>query len=642
MSHKRPSKKRGSEAAHAEDSARTFRSWLLRRETLILVAIAAVVAIPFGYGKYFEFNSPGAFDSGAYVHSAAHIVAGAEIGVDEKPSAQLGTLLVNMVGVWMFGYSETGPLVMQTLLQALALVLMFVAMRRAFGLAPAALGVLIAAVYLSCPLLAKFGNVKEQFMIAFMIIGVSCFVLYQCGGRWGWALLAGAFIAWAPLFKPTGLSSVGAVGLFVLLQPILGHRSWRQTAKDIGFLVAGVGVGIAPLYIWILGGNVQISLPYAFLWKILIKPFVSSAPEAGQATAGYVSTSRHLIPFSEQWPRVLRYYAIVILPIALAIGAIVLRVVRWAWPRFAKRPVQTQDHERLVLLLATWWVLDMAFVWISPRSYEQYYLPLNASAAMLSGYLTAFYLSGWRASLYKVRWVFAGLVAVILMVIMSWHIFFGITKRPHSGGPYLDRSGKVVRQRGYVQKQREIARRRQPGAGRGAWEALAAHIRDNSNVEDRIYVWGWFPGIYVYAERFSAASTACTITRIAPNKLDRLVQTMLTEFKTRPPKFIVDSRKRHLPIERPPYELWPVVLKGFMGAEQSHLLPPTPEAVQAYEAEWSNELRKKFGEDEARRFEILSPLRAYVRTHYRVVNVYGGQILFEVKRSDAGKDPPSS
>ena len=33
----------------------------------------------------------------------------------------------------------------------------------------------------------------------------------------------------------------------------------------------------------------------------------------------------------------------------------------------------------------------MAFVWISPHSYEQYYLPLNASSAVLGSYLVGLY-----------------------------------------------------------------------------------------------------------------------------------------------------------------------------------------------------------------------------------------------------------
>ncbi|UCG59195.1 MAG: hypothetical protein JSU70_06730, partial [Phycisphaerales bacterium] len=146
------------------------------KRLLPIAAVVLLVGIPFSMGKYFEFNSPGPFDSGAYVYSARHILEGAEIGVEEKPSAQLGTLLVNMLGVWIFGYNETGPKLMQTVLQAAALFLMFTALKRLFGTLPAAVGVVIASVYLSAPLIAKFGNVKEQYMIACMVIGISCFI----------------------------------------------------------------------------------------------------------------------------------------------------------------------------------------------------------------------------------------------------------------------------------------------------------------------------------------------------------------------------------------------------------------------------------------------------------------------------------
>jgi hypothetical protein len=135
-------------------------------------------------GKYFEFNSPDPYDSGCYVYSARHILDGAKIGVDEKPSAQMGTLLINMLGVRLFGFNETGPKLIQTILQAAALLLMFLAMVKLFGVLPAAVGVIIASTYLSAPLIAKFGNVKEQHMIAFMVLGISCLVLYQLGGAW--------------------------------------------------------------------------------------------------------------------------------------------------------------------------------------------------------------------------------------------------------------------------------------------------------------------------------------------------------------------------------------------------------------------------------------------------------------------------
>ena len=159
-----------------------------RKKIAVFVIVAILAAIPFSMGKYFEFNSPGPFDSGAYVYSAKRILDGAKLWIDEIPSAQPGTLLVNMLGVWLCGFNETGPKFMQMVLQIAALVLMFIAMRKLFGTLAAAVGVIVASIYLSAPLIAKFGNVKEQHMIAFMVLGISCFVLRQMDGKWWYCI----------------------------------------------------------------------------------------------------------------------------------------------------------------------------------------------------------------------------------------------------------------------------------------------------------------------------------------------------------------------------------------------------------------------------------------------------------------------
>ena len=55
-----------------------------KAKTLVAFAAIAVLAgIPFSLGKYFELNFPDPYDSGGYAYSAAHLLAGAEIGVDE-------------------------------------------------------------------------------------------------------------------------------------------------------------------------------------------------------------------------------------------------------------------------------------------------------------------------------------------------------------------------------------------------------------------------------------------------------------------------------------------------------------------------------------------------------------------------------
>lgn len=391
------------------------------RQFVYIVIIIVLAAIPFSLGKYFEFGQPDPFDGGAYAYSAQHILSGAKIGVEEKPSALLGTLLVNMLGVWIFGFNETGAEIIQTIMQVGALALMFIAMRKLFGTLAAGVGVIVASIYLSSPLIAKYGNVKEQYMIACMIMGISCYVLYRLGGRWWYALLAGAFVSWAPLFKQTGVSAIGALGLFVLLQPILKNRTWRQTGIDILLLFTGVVVAVGPLFVWLIGWHIQISLPYSFIWETLGEMLLAGGGgEQTKAAGGYVGVGRKLVPFSEQWPRVLRYYAALILPIALAIGSITLRIAKMIFHKVGKSLTREKTvnesrvtshgtrYEPFILLLAMWWLLDMGFVWISPRSYEQYYLPLNASAAMSGGYIIAVYNSKLNTQNSKLLWVVAG------------------------------------------------------------------------------------------------------------------------------------------------------------------------------------------------------------------------------------------
>ena len=594
----------------------------------ILAVIAILAAIPFTLGKYFEFNSPGAFDSGGYVYSAKHILDGARIGVEEKTSAQLGTLLVNLLGVRMFGFNETGPELLQAIFQAAALVLMFVAMRRLFGTLPAAVGVIVASVYLSAPVIAKYGNVKEQFMIAFMVMGVSCLVLQQLGGKWWWAMLAGAFLIWAPLFKPTGLSAVGAVGLFVLLQPVLKNRSWTQMRTDLLLLLAGAVIAIAPAYIWMIGWDVQMSLPYGFAFDILGK-FMPSGSEAEQAEAAsdYVSASRSQIELSVLFVRVMRWYGVLILPIALALGAIIARITRFILSTRSGKKTEPAAYDRFVLLFAIWWVLDMAFVWISPRSYEQYYLPLNASAAMLGGYLIAIYADKTKAAAFAPKWIVIGAAGLVVMLFMSLDIFRGVAKSAHSGTTYISPYTKLPERRnGYTQKWAEVAARRRPGSGVAGWEAVGQYIRVNSTPDDGIYVWGWFPGIYVQAQRMSPAPKAFegTMHTLAPEVLSERVTEILDAFEKQPPKFLVDTYKLHFPWNRPPLELWLGAAKGFK--------PVNEQMISQYESLVVKMLQERVDDPlEVKRFVAMKPFRDYVMGNYRIVRSFGQHVLFQRK-----------
>ncbi|MGB2807989.1 MAG: glycosyltransferase family 39 protein [Sedimentisphaerales bacterium] len=638
----KPARKRTLPKKHAKPQKRESAVLAVlqnNKKFVVLAIIALAAAIPFAFGKYFELNTPGPYDSGAYVYSAKHVLDGAVIGVDEKPSAQLGTLLANMLGVRLFGFNETGPKLIQGILQAAALVLMFIALRKLFGTLPAAVSVIVASIYLSAPLAAKFGNVKEQYMIAFMVMAISCFVLRQLGGRWWWGVLAGAFVIWAPLFKQTGASAMAAIGLFVLIQPLFKHRSWKQTASDIGLLAAGAMVAVAPACVWLQACHGGRMLPYAFVWKPIISSLTSSPeepepnpaePETEQSTAqdkteqkgllekllpGYVAKSWQALEPADRKEvarRVFRYYKLLILPIAFAVGAIAIRIVRLIRRTAPAGKAGKINYDRFVFLFAVWWLLDMAFVWISPRSYEQYYLPLNASAAMLGGYLIATYTKLLENPVNKNVWRVVGLIGLLVMIAMSWHIFFGIETSPHTDRPYGEK------RRGYAQKLKEIANRKK--GARSAWEVLSDYIRNNSTESNKIYVWGWVPGIYVQAQRLSSVPEAFegTMHTLSPEVLSKKIEAMVSTFEKEPPKFIVDTHKVHFPWDRRPLELWPILPKGYMGMKETGFLPDNKQIIDLYNTAYSTYLRDNIEPDEALRFEAMRPLREFVMNNYQI------------------------
>jgi len=218
---------------------------------LVFILVTAVLAgIPFIYGKYIEFGIDGPFDSALNVYMAKCITNGQKLGVEVFPSARPATLLVNVIGVGLFGFSEVGPKLIQMLMQITALSLMFYTLRKVYGNIAAAAALILASFYLSCPPFAKFGNVKEQFMIACMIISVCGVMLRHTGkSRW-WLIVSGAAMVNIYFFKPTGASVMIAIGVYLVLGPVFRIRKWREFGSDVLILLWGMAIGFVPLVIF--------------------------------------------------------------------------------------------------------------------------------------------------------------------------------------------------------------------------------------------------------------------------------------------------------------------------------------------------------------------------------------------------------
>jgi hypothetical protein len=689
---------------------------------LIIAVILTLLlgGIPFGLGRYIELNSPAPFDSGAYVYSAQHLLNGARLGIEEISSAFPGTLIVNIIGVKLFGFSDVGPKVVQMILQTAALIFMFYTLRRIFGSAAAVTGTVVAAVYLSAPLIAKFGNVKEQFMIAFMMCAGSSFLLYEFSGKRFWLVLCGVFAIEPYYFKASGLSIVIAMAGYLLIDRGL-CRIWKKLYIEFVLLLAGMGIGLlfpASLFIWQRQiGRILRSLPvlmielaavlliifalifYAHYYSrkfqlrqrlnqipsrfykigsttlivgllagilmvtaaglyysehyqypsgslsgdigdyITSLPFVSvplqfcqwSSHKIHQIVSatglrgGYVGDSRKLITLAELAPKILRYYKALSVPILLAAASVLTAGYTVFMRLKTKQPIAL--HHRWVWMLTAWWILDMVFVWVSPHSYEEYYLPLCASAAMLSGYTVWRWQQHLTAASFKMPWLFGGLTAMVILAGLSIPIFIGQRYSPDTGADYTANGGP--RRRGFAESLDRIrANQKAP------WETGGEYIRTHSAEQDTLYVWGWVPGIYVAAQRMAPVPSAfeANMHIMPPDKLSLLITQMVQRFEQTPPKFIVDTRKRHFPFNRPPLELWPILPQGMLGNDRPRPLnPDNPQEITAFDASYRRFLNDKVSPDEAQRYDAMKPVRDFVMQKYRFAGQYGEHMVFERK-----------
>ncbi|MBN1457196.1 MAG: glycosyltransferase family 39 protein [Sedimentisphaerales bacterium] len=236
------------------------------------VSLAAVciflALIPFYYGKYFEFKTDGPFDGSLNVYGAKSILSGQRMGVDIIPSARPATLLVNIVGVGLFGFSEFGPKFIQMLMQVAAFGLMYYTIRKIYGSLAAGVSLIIGAFYLSCPPFAKFGNVKEQYMIACMIITACGVILRYTGGSPRWLAFSGASAINIYFFKPTGVSVIAAVGIYMLAELSFRRTTFKEFFNNVWRFALGGLIGITPLFL-------------LYFWQGQLKRFFEFVPVLG-------------------------------------------------------------------------------------------------------------------------------------------------------------------------------------------------------------------------------------------------------------------------------------------------------------------------------------------------------------------------
>ena len=246
-----------------------------------------------------------------------------------------------------------------------------------------------------------------------------------------------------------------------------------------------------------------------------------------------------------------------------------------------------------------------------------------AAAALAECVIITIVWAYWRCltdAKAKAPWVLGGLAAVFVGVTLAWPIFFGLARSRLDGKRYQDGL-----RHGYVQRLEDVRMRER---GLLPWEAVGDYIRQHSRPEDTVYVWGWVPGIYVRAQRLSCVrqSFISDMHVMAPQKLGNYTEWLILQMERNGlPAYIVDSRKRHFPWDRPPLELWPLSSRG----------PIAVAELEQYEKIYRGLLAEKVDQEEAARFEAMGVFRRFVMKHYQVVPGRFGEHVVLARRSQA-------
>ncbi|MBN2843797.1 MAG: glycosyltransferase family 39 protein [Sedimentisphaerales bacterium] len=732
----------------SEQSSNSGKGWLLAG--LITLAIAL---IPFCIGKYYELNTNDPFDSALNIYHSHEMLQGKKPGTELNISAGAGTLLVNTIGVSVFGYSETGPKIIQAIMQASALALAFMAISKLYGNFAAAVAVILGSFYLSSQPYAKFGNVKDQYMIACMILAVSSFIFYELKQKRAWLLAAGAFAINSWYFKPTGFSFAIALFTYLVITVLMRQRGVRQFGRELAGLCYGAGVGLIPLllfYLWLgkpssilmrfPGNLVTIILVSIGLVKIGrlsmqhikvgVKKINSKLALAGIASVilvlaitamvyarmgqsefflrdiwgynfiaglcndashflanfrksiysllfssdGYVSGSQSVSTFATQLADVSKYSHSFVIMIGLALAAIVWYMVEKIKSR-SSGPAPYDIAGNIFILLAIWWLLDMIFVWISPRAYVQYFLAPNGSGMFLAGYIISRIWNKRAGALLTVAigWLAVEIITASCSIadVSRVNLTFGIITLLVAAGYTITKSGVFTRPAfisllvlsvllgnigNYKAIGEKISQSKQSQAMNGAlWEQIGYYLRDNSKLTDTIYVWGWFPGIYVAAERSCPARIAAysDMHSDSPTAVGKVIKATVKDLSDSMPLYIVDSQKMDFPFyDHPVFDLWPTLPMGW-GMEPDRKLLTAKNELDYFFANYSNIVKQacmamttrpnrsggplpetkaaELAELEVQRHEAMSPLREFIVQDYNPYKRFGNMVILKRK-----------
>jgi hypothetical protein len=418
-----------------------------------VIALLVIAALAFVALRAPFLSVPFERDEGEYAYIAQRMLAGDvpyRDAFDQKPP---GVFVAYLLAFAAFGPSVESVHALLWIFTALAAAAFHRLVRSLAGALAAGFALIVFALASADPQVQGHAANTENFMLLPLVAAaLFCVRGWQRGGRASW-LACGACAALACWFKQVAASDALLLAAAVGGDAIVGRPrpGAREAAARAGLFALGALLASAPglLYFAASGAGRE------FLDAVLLHNLAySSANDFGTGLENLASAlARQLPSFASIW---------------------LLATIGWLAP--GRVPVRVRHA------LAAWWVASFAGAALGLHFRPHYFIqtvPALAALAGIGAATLAERLAQWRPA--RASWIAAALAALLLAIPVFAHralLFAGspdlISRRFYGLNPFPES------------------------------QAIAAHIREHSAADDRVFIVGSEPQILFHAQRRSA------------------------------------------------------------------------------------------------------------------------------------------
>lgn len=469
--------------------------------------IAAAVLIVMGAYIPLRRNYYPSHDFSIFAYIGKRILAGGLPYVDAWDHKPPLIFYLNALGLWLAGGNLVGIWTIEIVFVLSAALLLFALLRFSFQ-EWAALAAAVGAI-LHLARLLDFGNYTEEFAFLFQIAAVILWIRAENGGSFGRWLVSGVLMGLSFSLKPTLIGAWIGIGAMALLDAFFiaelpGKTRFVTLIRQFGGLLLGfaaanlVWVGIFSAH-GALGDYLEGAFAYNWLY----------AAKSGASRWATGWTSWTFLPSLSPF---------------MAFGAVCWLGVIWRLlsRRRSGELARFIRANRLIAWAALTLPIEVFLSGLSGMNYQHYFIPLMLSYSILIA-AGLERLAGWFSVRFpKARHLAApGLMLLVLAASLPMARMIAVS--------YTERHPSAMTKTGDF-------------------------LRAQSQLDDRVMIWGGSAAPYLLAERVSPSRffIVKSLYDFAAEVGDSRWDTFLSEMAANPPKFIVyipDGRMGRVPLD---------------------------------------------------------------------------------------------